>query len=105
MSDTFSQPMINSVTGECHYVQMKPRRGLTVAEAEAFLAERKEAGKLINPENCDVIKDCTQVLDVYGIFEVPEEWWCVGNELFVRNLPTATGFGAATCRKMSTRRS
>jgi len=27
------------------------------------------------------------VVDIYGLFDVPDEWSCVGSELFVRNLP------------------
>jgi hypothetical protein len=28
-----------------------------------------------------------EALDIYGLFDVPDEWRCVGSEQFVRNLP------------------
>lgn len=87
MSETIDQLMINAVTGERTTIQLKPRPGLTAAEATAFLAARKEAGKEIDPDNCTIIKIHTEVLDSYGIFEVPDEWSCIGSERFVRNLP------------------
>jgi putative DNA primase/helicase len=70
---TVPQLMINAFTGEEHVIQLKPRYGLTPKEVLAFLAERKEEAKRIDPETCKIASWHTQVLDVYGIFEVPYE--------------------------------
>jgi hypothetical protein len=66
---------------------MKPREGLTVADVEAFLADRKAAAKLIDPQNCEVIYFFRKVGDPYCLFDVPDEWSCIGREYFARNLP------------------
>ena len=66
---------------------MRPRRGLTVADVEAILAERRAAGAGIDPENCTGVCRAVQVLDPYGLYDLPEEADCVSTETFVRNLP------------------
>jgi hypothetical protein len=86
-AETIPQTMINAVTGESHVIQLTPREGLTAAEAEAFLANRKEAGKAIDLENCEVFTSCVNILDPYGLFHVPEEWTNIGDVEFVRNRP------------------
>jgi hypothetical protein len=43
-NETIPHVMANVMTGERHTIQLTPRDGLTVAEVEAFLAERKAAG-------------------------------------------------------------
>jgi hypothetical protein len=73
------------MTGERRTIQLKPREGMTVAEVEAFLAERKAAGLLIDPETCTAIKYTAEAIDIYGLFNVPDQWSCAGSELFVRN--------------------
>jgi hypothetical protein len=88
MSDeSVPQLMINAMTGERQTIQLPPREGLTVAVVQAFLADRLEAAKLIDVENCEVFKHYTETLDAYGLFDVPDEWSCIGSERFVRNLP------------------
>ena len=87
MTDTVPHTMVNAVTGEHHVIQLRPKEGMTAADAQAFRAERIEEGKRIDPETCDIIKYKVQAVDLYGIFEVPDELWCVGSELFARNLP------------------
>jgi hypothetical protein len=89
--ETIPRVMINALTGESQTIQLRPRAGLTVADVEAFFADRRAAAQLINPENCETIKYYTEVLDIYGLFDVPDEWNCVGSELFVRNLPDGEG--------------
>jgi hypothetical protein len=90
MNDTVPHLMINAMTGEATTIQLTPREGLTVADVEAELAERKAAGKLIDPASCTIIKYYAEALDIYGLFDVPDEWRCAGSELFVRN-PDADG--------------
>jgi hypothetical protein len=85
--ETVPHATMNVVTGKRHVIQLKPREGLTAADVKAYLANREEAAKSINPENCETIKYYTEAMDIYGLFEVPDEWSCVGSELFVRNLP------------------
>ena len=105
MSNTVPQTMINAVTGERHVIQLKPVGDMTSAEAQAFLADRVEEGKRIDPETCDIIKYKAAVLDPYGIFEVPDDWSCVGSARFARNLPDGdwVWFGhlpEATCKAL-----
>jgi hypothetical protein len=85
--ETIPHLMINAVTGERHTIQLRPRASLTVADVEAELAERKAEGALIDPAKCAIIKYYAEVLDIYGLLEVPDEWQCLSSELFVRNLP------------------
>jgi hypothetical protein len=79
--------MINAVTGERHVIQLRPRAGLTAPEAQAYLDGRIAEGKRINPENCEVMRFAVESVDLYGLFEDPGEWSCIGGETFVRNLP------------------
>jgi hypothetical protein len=87
MTDTVPHTMVNAVTGAHHVIQLGPKEGMTAADAQAFRAERIEEGKRIDPQTCDIIKYYVEAVDLYGIFEVPDEWSCVGSELFARNLP------------------
>jgi hypothetical protein len=86
-SETASHLTINALTGETTTIQLRPRAGLTVAGAEAELAARRAEALTINPESCATIKYYVEAVDIYGLFDVPEEWSCRGKELFVRNLP------------------
>ena len=81
-ADTIPQLMINGATGERQTIQLKPREGLTVADVKAFLAERRETAKLIDPENCAASYRWVPVLDVYELLEIPAEWDCAGGEWF-----------------------
>jgi hypothetical protein len=87
MQDTIPHTMTNAVTGEQHTIQLKPKGGMSAADAQAFLAGRVEEGKRIDPEYCAFFRMHVEAVDIYGIFKVPDEWSCVGKELFVRNLP------------------
>ena len=89
MTETIPHVTINVVTGEATTIQLRPRSPLTVADVEAELAERKAAAKRIDPTTCKVIKYYAKAVDIYDLFEVPDEWRCVGNELFVRNPDSA----------------
>jgi hypothetical protein len=40
--------MTNAVTGDRDVIQLKPRGGMTAAEAEAFLAERIQEAKTLS---------------------------------------------------------
>jgi hypothetical protein len=97
--------MTNAMTGESHTIQLRPRPPLTVADVEAELAERKAEGALIDPANCTMISYYVDACDIYGLFDVPDEWQCAGKELFVRTCLMAIGCGSATCRKKPARRS
>ena len=90
-ADTIPQLMINGATGERRTIQLKPREGLTVADVKAFLAERRETAKLIDPENCAASYRFVPMLDVYELLEIPAEWDCTGGEWFVRNLGRPDG--------------
>jgi hypothetical protein len=65
--------------------QMQPHAGMTVAAVEAFLAERKAEALRIDPVTCETACWHVQVLDPYGLLDVPEEARCIGADLFVRN--------------------
>ena len=65
--------------------QMQPHAGSTVAEIETFLAERKAEALRIDPATCEVDSWHVQVLDPYGLLDVPEEARCIGRDIFVRN--------------------
>jgi hypothetical protein len=88
---TIPHVMVNGVSGERTTIQLKPREGLTVADVKAFLAERRETAKLIDPENCAASYHWVPVLDVYELLEIPAEWACAGGEWFVRNLGRPDG--------------
>ncbi len=87
MNDTVPHATTNITTGERTTIQLRPRPPLTAADVEAELAARKAEGARVDPKNCGIIKYYAEALDIYGLFEVPDEWSCVGSELFVRNLP------------------
>jgi hypothetical protein len=70
-------------TGENYEVSLDDR---LPEETKAFLAERKEAGKLIDPENCEISWWYTEVGDPYDVWP-KEEVDCVGRATFVRSLP------------------
>jgi hypothetical protein len=90
MTETIPHVMRNVTTGEATTIQLKPREGLTLADVEAFLAERKAAGLRIDPESCTTFSYCVEPLDIYVVLDVPDEWSSPGKELFVRN-PDADG--------------
>jgi hypothetical protein len=85
--ETVPHVTTNAMTGESHTIQLRPKAGLTVADVEAFLAGRRADAQLIDPENCEIFKYAVESVDIYELFDVPDEWSCVGGELFVRNLP------------------
>jgi hypothetical protein len=89
-SETLPHTMTNAVIGERHVIRLKPRGDITAAEAQAFLAERIAEGERIDPQSCEIIRYYAEAVDLYGIFEVPREVSCVGNEMFARNLPDGT---------------
>jgi hypothetical protein len=89
MNDTIPHVMRDITTGEATTIQLKPREGMTVADVEAFLADRKAAGLLIEPASCEVINYYVEPLDIYGVLDVPDEWSCPGKELLVRNPDSA----------------
>ena len=57
----------------------------TNTELQQWLTERKEAGKAIDVETCEIFWMHTEVLDPYGVHPVPPEMSCVGRSYFVRN--------------------
>lgn len=79
--------MDNSNIQERSEPQMQPRAGMTVADVEAFHAERKAEAQRINLANCVTAGWYVQILDPYGVLDVPGEWDCIGHNWFVRNLP------------------
>lgn len=90
MAENIPHVMRNVTTGEATTIQLTPREGLTVADVQEELAERKAAGKLIDPATCATIDYYVEPLDIYGLLDVPDEWSSPGKELFVRN-PDADG--------------
>jgi hypothetical protein len=55
---------------------------------KAFLADRRAAGLLIDPANCEKTRIYVELDDPYGLFEfIPEELSCISKEWFVRSLP------------------
>jgi hypothetical protein len=90
-TETVPHVMTNAMNpAEQHVIRLKPRDGHTAAEVQAFLIERIEEGKRIDAETCEIGRWYANAVDIYGIFEVPKEVMCVGNELFARNLPDGT---------------
>ncbi len=67
--------------------QLPPREGLAVAEAKAIRADLRAAARLINPEPCQIVKHGAQIVDPYGLFDIPDKSTCYGRVLFVRNPP------------------
>jgi hypothetical protein len=66
---------------------MIPHAGLTEADIEAYLAQRKADALKIDPANCDVLRSRVQMVDPYGLYHVSGEADCIGSHLFVRALP------------------
>ena len=58
---------------------------MTIADVEAFLAERKAEALRIDPEICEGMSRHVQVMDPYGLLDLPEEDRCIGRDIFVRN--------------------
>jgi hypothetical protein len=69
-----------ATTGEEHVLELKQMPGLNSADVEAYLADREEAAKLIDPEKCEAFKHTVSVLDPYGLFDLPDEARCVAPE-------------------------
>ena len=76
---------------------------MTAADAQAFRAEPIEEGKRIDPQICDIIKYYVEAVDLYGIFEVPDEWRVSAASCSHATCPMGTGCGLATCRKKRVR--
>ena len=54
-------------------------------EVKKWLALRKKAGREIDPETAEVLWDYVQILDPYGIHQLPEELTCIGRDYFARS--------------------
>ena len=60
------------------------QREARAERVDAFLAECKEAGRSINPENVEFSWGWAEMLDPYGVDPVPPEYRCIGRVHFVR---------------------
>ena len=87
MSETVPHVMTNAVTGEQLVIQLKPKGGHSAAEAQAFLEGRLKEAERIDPQTCEIACWPANAVDLYGIFEDDEEFYCCGKECFVRNVP------------------
>ena len=58
---------------------------MTEEEVQLFLADRKEAGKTIDVENCEFTWCWGQILDPYGVRSLSPEAYQVGRNYFVRS--------------------
>jgi hypothetical protein len=58
---------------------------MTDQELKLWLAAKKEAGKLIDPETAEVTFDWGLTTDPYGVMDDPSEVDCVGRNYFFRN--------------------
>jgi len=67
-------------------VQLKPAGGRSVAEAQAFLEERRKEAERIDPQTCEIAWWYADWVDIYGIFERTEHAY-FSKECFVRNGP------------------
>lgn len=85
-AETVPRVMINATTGERQTIQLAVREGMTAAAVGAFIAERREAGKLIDVQNCMIAEWSVEALDPYGLLDVGD-WSCIGRTSFVRGLP------------------
>ena len=56
-----------------------------VKEVEQFLAARRQAGSLIDPATADVYWEWAQMLDPYGVLNLPDECQCVGRLYFAKS--------------------
>ena len=52
---------------------------------EEFLATRRAAGRMIDPETCEIWDEYCQILDPYGVDPPPDECCCIGRLIFVRS--------------------
>jgi hypothetical protein len=87
MSETLPHVMMNAVTGEQLVIQLKPKYAWSAAEAQAFLEGRLKEAESIDPQTCEIGRWYVCAVDLYNIFEVPEEFDVYGKERFVRNVP------------------
>jgi hypothetical protein len=58
------------------------KRLLTQTERDEWLEVRRQEGKNIDPETAEVTFWWTEVLDPYGVYDLPEEHHCVGRSYF-----------------------
>lgn len=65
--------------------QEKAYQAKRKAEIDEFLAIRKAEAKEIDPTTAEVSWGYGQVLDPYGILDLPEDCDCVGRNYFARN--------------------
>lgn len=63
----------------------KPREGMTLADVQAFIAERRAEGLRIDPATCERACWAVPIIDPYGLLDLPEEEQCFSPEPFVRN--------------------
>jgi hypothetical protein len=54
-------------------------------ETDRWLAERKQAAKLIDPTTAEIRGQHGQVVNPYGVRRLPRDADCVGRNVFVRN--------------------
>ena len=101
MTDTVPHTMVNAVTGAHHVIQLRPKEGMTAADAQAFRAERIEEGKRIDPQTCDIIKYYVEAIDLYGIFKTSGR--VSAASCSHASCPMGTGSDLATCRKKRAR--
>jgi hypothetical protein len=59
-------------------------RTVTIS-VEYWKALLQMAGRQIDPETAEVYWEHTQVLDPYGVFDIPAEFDCVGRSYFARS--------------------
>ena len=82
-------------SGETMSIMPWSRDKLSDDELRQWLASRKEAGQVIDIENCELGWWYAETLDPYGIYkalgEFNEEYSCVGRERFVRS-PESNGW-------------
>ena len=63
----------------------KPREGMTLADVEALIADRKAEGLRIDPATCERVCRVVQEVDPYQFLDLPDEEQCFSPEPFVRN--------------------
>jgi hypothetical protein len=64
---------------------------MTDTELKQWLADRQEAGKMIDVATCEIACWHAQVLDPYGVHELTPEEFQVGRLVFVRS-PESDGW-------------
>jgi hypothetical protein len=67
------------------------RDQLTREQFDAWLASRKEAGRVIDIETCELGKWAAYDCDVYGALDLPPEMRQIGTNRYVRS-PTSNGW-------------